>query len=460
MQLVQRDAHPTGLTHQVAHQSARVSGALRGAPVGVDVAHVGPGALAHLDKSFCFEVSIRLHHRGGVHAQPRGELAHRRQRVARSQLGRGNRDAHPGGDLFIERCWAAGIDLIEHGASIPTVSLLWYSVTIIDCCQWRAYINVGKRDSFTPMRVLVSGASGLIGSSLVPLLQRAGHEVIRLVRPPAPGGPGAVPWDPAAGWIEVSKLEGIDGVVHLSGETILGRWTAEKKKRVQESRVSSTRLLAESLAGLNARPRVLVCASGTGYYGDRADELLTEDSTQGTGFLAELCREWETAAAPAAAAGIRTVHIRTGPVVAPNGGLLGPMLLPFQLGLGGPLANGRAWWSWIAIDDVAQIYRFALERDDVRGAVNAVAPAAVTNGDFARALGKILGRPAGLPVPRFALRMLFGEEAVREAMLSSARVAPARLQAAGFRFAYPELETALRHMVGQSEREVRSDGTT
>ncbi len=310
------------------------------------------------------------------------------------------------------------------------------------------------------MRVLVSGASGLIGSSLVPALQRAGHEVIRLVRPPTPGGPGAVSWDPAAGWIEVSKLEAIDGAVHLSGETILGRWTADKKKRVKESRVSSTRLLAESLAALNARPRVLVCASGTGYYGDRADELLTEDSTPGTGFLAELCRAWEAAAEPAAAAGIRIVHVRTGPVVAPNGGLLGPMLLPFQLGLGGPLGDGRAWWSWIAIDDVVQIYRFALERDEVRGAVNAVAPTAVTNGDFARALGKTLGRPAGLPVPRFALRMLFGEEAVREAMLSSARVAPARLQAAGFQFAYPVLEAALRHMVGQREREVGSGGTT
>lgn len=295
------------------------------------------------------------------------------------------------------------------------------------------------------MHVLVAGARGLIGTTLVPLLQTAGHRVTRLVRAPAPAGADAVPWDPAAGWIEVGRLEGVEGVVHLSGEPILGRWTAEKKRRVRDSRVGSTRLLAESLAALKTRPRALVCASASGYYGDRGDEILNEDATPGTGFLADLCRDWEAAATPAADAGIRVVHVRTGLALAPNGGLLGPMLLPFQLGLGGPVGDGRAWWSWIAIEDLAQVFRFALERDDVRGALNAVAPAPVTNAEFTRTLGRVLERPTKLRVPSFALRMLFGAEATREAMLVSARLVPARLQAAGFRFAFPELEPALRH---------------
>lgn len=302
------------------------------------------------------------------------------------------------------------------------------------------------------MQVLVSGASGLIGSSLVPHLQKTGHRVTRLVRPPAPAGPDAVPWDPAAGWIEVGKLEGIEAVVHLSGEAILGRWTAEKKRRVRDSRVASTRLLAESLAALKTRPRVLVCASASGYYGDRGDEVLNEDSTPGTGFLADLCREWEAAATAATDAGIRVVPVRIGLVLAPNGGLLGPMLLPFQLGLGGPLGDGRAWWSWIAIEDVVQAFRFALEREDLRGPMNAAAPAPVTNAEFTRVLGRILERPTVLRVPRIALRMLFGDEAAREAMLASGRLVPARLQAAGFRFEFPELEAALRHELGRPRR--------
>jgi hypothetical protein len=301
------------------------------------------------------------------------------------------------------------------------------------------------------MKVLVSGASGLLGSSIVPVLVQAGHQVVKLVRAPKSGGPDTVPWDPAAGWIEVGRLQGVDAAVHLSGETILGRWTAEKKLRIRESRVGSTRLLAESLAALTPRPRVLVVASATGYYGNRGDDLLTEESASGTGYLAELCREWEDAAAPAADAGIRVVHVRNGLVLAPDGGLLASMLLPFQMGLGGPIGDGRAWWSWIAIQDMADTYRFALEREDVRGAINGVAPTPVTNGEFSRVLGHVLGRPAVVPVPPIALRMLFGEEAAREAAMASARVVPGKLQQAGFQFVFPELEPALRHELGRKK---------
>jgi len=301
------------------------------------------------------------------------------------------------------------------------------------------------------MRVLVSGASGLLGSSIVPVLVQAGHQVVKLVRPPKSGGPDAVPWDPGAGWIEVGRLQGIDGVIHLSGETILGRWTDDKKRRIRESRVGSTKLLAESIAALSPRPRVLVVASATGYYGNRGDDLLTEESASGTGYLAEVCREWEDAAAPAADAGIRVVHVRNGLVLAPDGGLLASMLLPFQMGVGGPIGDGRAWWSWIAIQDMADTYRFALEREDVRGAINGVAPAPVTNGEFSRVLGHVLGRPAIVPVPPIALRMLFGEEAAREAAMASARVVPARMQQAGFQFAFPDLEPALRHELGRKK---------
>lgn len=295
----------------------------------------------------------------------------------------------------------------------------------------------------------MSGASGLIGSSVAASLKQDGHQVVRLVRPPRPAGPDAVPWDPAAGWIEVGRLQGIDAAIHLSGQTLLGRWTPEMKRRVRDSRVGSTRLLAESLAALSPRPRALVTASASGYYGNRGDELLTEDSSPGTGFLAEVCRDWEAAAAPAADAGIRVVHVRTGLVLAPDGGLLGSMLLPFQLGLGGPIGDGRAWWSWITIDDIARAYRFALERDTLRGPINGAAPNPVTNGEFAHALGNVLGRPAALPVPRLALRLLFGEEAAKEAALASARLVPARLQQAGFPFEFSELPAALRHVLGK-----------
>jgi uncharacterized protein len=294
------------------------------------------------------------------------------------------------------------------------------------------------------MKVAVTGASGLIGGALAPELERAGHTVISLRR--------GAQWDPVAGTIAAAALEGVEGVVHLAGETILGRWTTAKRARIRDSRVRGTALLAGALARLSRPPRVLVCASGANYYGDRGDEVLTEDSDTGRGFLAEVCREWEAAANPARGAGIRVAHMRSGPVLSPQGGMLKVLLLPFRLGLGGPIGRGRSWWSWIAIDDVAAAYRFALETAELSGPVNLAAPQPVTNADFARTLGAVLRRPAVLPVPPVALRLAFGRQAADEVMLSSTRLAPARLAAAGFRFRYPHLEPALRHLLDPGGR--------
>lgn len=301
------------------------------------------------------------------------------------------------------------------------------------------------------MRVLVTGSSGLIGKAIIKALRLGGQSVERLVRRAPQDGTGVL-WDPERGTIDRSGLEGYDAVVHLAGEPLLGRWTASKKRRIADSRVVGTRLLAEALASLERRPAVLVCASAAGYYGDRGEEELSEASAPGRGFLADVCQAWEGAAEPAGRAGIRVVHVRTGLVLAQGGGLLKTLLLPFQLGVGGPIGNGRAFWSWIAIDDLVAIYRFAMTRDGLAGAVNAAAPNPVTNGAFARTLGAVLGRPAILPVPPFALRLVFGRDAAAEAMLSGTRLIPVRLQAEGFRFQYPELEPALRHVLGRDSR--------
>ncbi len=298
------------------------------------------------------------------------------------------------------------------------------------------------------MRILVSGSSGLIGSALIQALAGGSHTVVRLVRDAAPRGGSSVSWNPERQTIDRAGLEGFDAVVHLAGEPLLGRWTAAKKRRIHESRALGTRVLADALATTARRPNVLVCASAAGFYGDRGAEVLTEQSTAGRGFLADVCRAWESAADPARQAGIRVVSVRTGLVLARAGGLLKALLVPFQLGLGGPIGHGRSYWSWIALDDLIAVYRFAIAREGLSGAVNAAAPNPVTNAEFARTLGTVLRRPAVLPVPPIALRLAFGREAADEAMLSGARLAPARLLEAGFRFQYPELEPALRHVLG------------
>jgi uncharacterized protein (TIGR01777 family) len=299
------------------------------------------------------------------------------------------------------------------------------------------------------MKVLVSGSRGLIGSALIPFLTARSHTVTRLVRGPAQPGGTEIPWGPTEGKLDPGMLETHDAVVHLAGENLAaGRWTPKRKARFFDSRVKGTRLLAETLAGLAQPPKVMVSASAIGYYGDRDDEVLTEESSLGRGFLADLCREWEAASAPAAEKGIRVVRLRFAIVLSAAGGVLKKMLLPFRFGLGGRLGSGRQYMSWIALDDVLAIILCALTDDSLAGPVNAVAPNVVTNREFTRTLGRVLMRPAIFPVPAFALRTVFGDMA-DETLLASNRVQPAKLLAHGFAFQYPELEGALRHVLGK-----------
>jgi len=265
--------------------------------------------------------------------------------------------------------------------------------------------------------------------------------------------PGEGPrWDPEAGRIDREALEGCDAAVHLAGATISGRFTARHRRRVLESRRAGTRLLATTLAALQRPPRVLVSASAMGIYGDRGDELLTEASPPGRGFLAEVAVIWETEAMAAASAGIRVVTLRTGLVLAREGGALAPLLAPARLGLGGPLGSGRQWWSWIALDDQVAAIRHVIATETPSGPVHLVAPVAVRQAEFARTLGRVLGRPAFLPAPAFALRLLLGRGMADALLLASARLVPERLTASGFRFRFDTLESALRHVLAREER--------
>jgi uncharacterized protein (TIGR01777 family) len=300
------------------------------------------------------------------------------------------------------------------------------------------------------LRVLVSGAGGLVGSALVPFLTTGGHRVTRLTRGRPRPGEDAVYWDPQAGGVDAGALEGLDAVVHLAGEGIASsRWTAAKKAKIRDSRVRGTRLLCEALARLDRPPRVLLCASATGYYGPRGDEVLTEESVAGAGFLAEVCRDWEQATGPAADRGVRVVHLRFGMILSPAGGALAGMLFPFKMGLGGKIGSGRQYVSWIALDDAVGAVHHALITDALSGPVNAVAPRSVTNREFTRALGRVLGRPTFFAMPAFAARLAFGEMA-DELLLAGNRVEPRRLLASGYPFRFADLEPALRHLLGKA----------
>lgn len=313
----------------------------------------------------------------------------------------------------------------------------------------RTYNDLLQQASFggPPMHVAVTGASGLVGRNLCAFLSTAGHRVTRIGRRPGPDGVG---WDPMRGELDPARLEGVDAVVHLAGESIMGlRWTAAKKRAIHDSRVRGTRLLADTFAKMASPPKVLVSASAVGYYGDRGEEILDEASTPGSGFLADVCRDWEEAAIAAEASGTRVVRLRVGVVLTASGGALATQLPLFRLGLGGPVGHGRQGLSWIGLDDLIYAVHFLLNRPDVSGPVNATAPGAVANRTFARELGRVLRRPAILPAPAFALRLLLGEMA-DEMLLGGAFVRPGVLEAAGYRFVHPDLGSSLAFELGRA----------
>jgi uncharacterized protein (TIGR01777 family) len=299
------------------------------------------------------------------------------------------------------------------------------------------------------MDIVVTGASGLSGRALTTALTNEGHRVVPLVRRSPRPGEDAIAWNPEAGTIDADSLEGFDAVVHLAGEGIAERrWTPQQKLRILNSRVDSTTLLATTLAGLTDKPSVLLSGSAIGFYGDRGDEELTEQSGPGAIFLSEVCEAWERATAAAEAADIRVTHLRTGIVLDPSGGALAKTLPLFKLGLGGRLGSGRQWWSWISLEDEVGAIRFLLDHD-VRGPVNLAAPHPVTNAEFTKVLGNVLGRPTVLPVPAFGPKLLLGAELAEQLLFTSARVLPSPLVDAGFEFTSPDLDGALRKELGK-----------
>jgi uncharacterized protein (TIGR01777 family) len=288
------------------------------------------------------------------------------------------------------------------------------------------------------MKIAMTGSSGLVGSALMPILIAAGHDVVPLKRPRD--------WNPDKGTSNLSALSGVEAVIHLAGENIAsGRWTAARKQSVLDSRTKGTRLIAETISRMERPPQVLVSASAIGYYGDRGNEVLIENSAPGTGFLAEVCSQWEAATDPATRKGIRVVHLRIGLVLSPSGGALGKMLLPFKLGLGGRIGSGRQFWSWISLDDLCGAIAHCTQATELHGPVNIVSPTPVTNAEFTKALGRALGRPTIFPVPAFALRTALGEMA-DALVLASARVEPKKLMASRFVFRHTELEATLRYL--------------
>jgi uncharacterized protein (TIGR01777 family) len=298
------------------------------------------------------------------------------------------------------------------------------------------------------MKVLVTGATGLVGSELVPFLTAGGHEVYRLTRSNAVEA-NDITWNPDAGELPKARLEGMDAVVHLAGENIAAsRWNPVVKERLRHSRVDTTRFLCEALAQLQHPPKTLICASAIGYYGDRGSEILTESAAPGRGFLAEMCRDWEAACEPARQKGMRVVNLRIGVVLSPKGGGLAKMLTPFRMGVGGVIGSGRQYWSWISIDDVVGVIDHCLTSPQLSGAVNATAPSPVTNRDFTKTLGAVLRRPTVFPMPGFVAKIMLGEMA-EDLLLGSARVMPNRLSESNYRFHHPTLEGSLRHLLGQ-----------
>jgi uncharacterized protein (TIGR01777 family) len=299
------------------------------------------------------------------------------------------------------------------------------------------------------MKILVSGSSGLVGAALIAFLMKNQHEVYKLVRVRTDLLEHEIAWDAQRGVIQPSLLEGFDAVVHLAGENIMGYWTEGKKKRIKESRVKGTQLLYQTLCQLKNPPPVFVCASAIGYYGNRGEEILTEQSSKGEGFLADVCQEWEEATRPAVERGIRTINLRIGMVLSERGGALKQMLPIFKWGLGGQIGSGSQYISWIVLDDLVHVIDFAIHQESLAGPVNAVTPYPVTNKEFTQTLGRILHRPTFLSMPGWMAKLVLGELG-KELLLSSTRVKPQKLEAAGFQFDYPHLEWALRYLLNVS----------
>jgi len=301
------------------------------------------------------------------------------------------------------------------------------------------------------MKIAIGGSTGMVGSSLVSFLTTGGHEVARLYRsgPSFNDGTTNIVWDPAKETIDAAALEGMDAVVHLGGHNIAhGRWTDGMKRLIRDSRVNSTTLLAKTLAGLANPPKVLVCASAIGFYGDRGQEVMNEESEPGPTFLSETCRDWEESTAAARDAGIRVVNLRIGVVLSPQGGALKKMLLPFKMGGGGVVGDGRQWMSWVCLDELPQIILHAIQTASLSGPVNATSPGTVDNREFTKTLGRVLNRPTIIPLPAFIVKLALGEMG-KELLLGSTKTVPNRLQASGYEFAFPELEPALRHLLGR-----------
>jgi uncharacterized protein (TIGR01777 family) len=297
------------------------------------------------------------------------------------------------------------------------------------------------------MKILISGATGLIGKELTMFLAARGHVCSALTRQKS-SLPDQVYWDPARGDLEQHKLPGFEAVVHLAGESIVGRWSEDKKQRIRASRVDGTKMLCESLARLDTPPKVLVSASAIGYYGNRGDEELTETSAPGQMFLSEVCQAWESACMPAVQKGIRVVNLRFGVVLSARGGALAKMLPPFRMALGGKIGTGKQYMSWLTVDEAAAVIDHALNKHSLSGPVNAVSPNPVTNLEFTKTLGKVLHRFTIFPMPAFAARLAFGKMA-DELLLASARVLPRKLQESGYQFQHPNLEEAFRHVLGK-----------
>lgn len=299
------------------------------------------------------------------------------------------------------------------------------------------------------MHVAVTGSTGFLGEALVSALLAEGHAITRIVRR-TPQGPGELRWDIERGEIDAKGLHDVDAVVHLAGEGIAERrWTAAQKERILRSRTAGTRLIAEAMAGVQDGPGVLVCASGINFYGDRGDEVLTEDSGPGEGFLTEVVTQWEAAADPARDAGIRVVHTRFGHVQSTEAGPLAKLLPLFRLGIGGRMGSGKQYWSWISLEDVLGLVQHAIATPELEGPVNAVAPNPVTNAEYTRTLARVLRRPAVLPVPKFGPAVVVGRQLAEELLFSSARILPEKAQASGYEFVHTNLEQCLRHELGR-----------